>query len=231
MKLKGYSSSVTLLFTFPLFPLQSEAIGQVSEEPEVTIEATTAGTGGIKLFGEWSFENIEVRDPGLKRYLKISPVFMPHSGGRHEARRFQKSEMSIVERFTNDLLKPGSSGGDKPRVSNAVRTAFKMVNVKSGRNPIEVLVRAVENCSPNEDTTRIGFGGVVYRLAVDISPQRRIDLALRFIAKGIKEQTFGNRKTFEEIIAEQLIGAAQNDGNSFGVRRKREMERVAFASR
>lgn len=231
MKLKGYSSSVTLLFTFPLFPLQSEAIGQVSEEPEVTIEATTAGTGGIKLFGEWSFENIEVRDPGLKRYLKISPVFMPHSGGRHEARRFQKSEMSIVERFINDLLKPGSSGGDKPRVSNAVRTAFKMVNVKSGRNPIEVLVRAVENCSPNEDTTRIGFGGVVYRLAVDISPQRRIDLALRFIAKGIKEQTFGNRKTFEEIIADQLIGAAQNDGNSFGVRRKREMERVAFASR
>ena len=203
----------------------------MSEEPEVTIEATTAGTGGIKLFGEWSFENIEVRDPGLKRYLKISPVFMPHSGGRHATRKFQKSEMSIIERFTNDLLKPGSSGGDKPRVMNAVRTALKIVYVKTGRNPIEVLVRAVENCSPNEDTTRIGYGGVVYRLAVDISPQRRIDLALRFIAKGIKEQTFGNRKTFEEIIADQLVGAAQNDGNSFGVRRKREMERVAQASR
>jgi small subunit ribosomal protein S7 len=146
----------------------------VSDEQEVTIEATTAGTGGIKLFGEWSFENIEVRDPGLKRYLKISPVFMPHSGGRHEARKFQKSEMSIVERLTNDLLKPGSSGGDKPRVMNAVRTAFKIIYIKSGRNPIEVLVRAVENCSPNEDTTRIGYGGVVYRLAVDISPQRRV---------------------------------------------------------
>jgi small subunit ribosomal protein S7 len=216
----------------PTLPLcNPRRIGQVSDEQEVTIEATTAGTGGIKLFGEWSFENVEVRDPGLKRYLKISPVFMPHTGGRHEARKFQKSEMSIVERFTNDLLKPGSSGGDKPRVMNAVRTAFKIVYVKTGRNPIEVLVRAVENCSPNEDTTRIGYGGVVYRLAVDISPQRRIDLALRFIAKGIKEQTFGNRKTFEEIIADQLVGAAQNDGNSFGVRRKREMERVAQASR
>ena len=143
----------------------------MSEEPEVTIEATTAGTGGIKLFGEWSFENIEVRDPGLKRYLKVAPVFMPHSGGRHEARKFQKSEMSIVERLVNGILKPGSSGGDKPRVTNAVRTAFKIVNVKSGRNPIEMLVRAVENCAPNEDTTRIGYGGVVYRLAVDISPQ------------------------------------------------------------
>ena len=203
----------------------------MSDEREVTIEATVAGTGGIKLFGEWSFENIEVRDPGLKRYLNIEPVFTPHSGGRHEARRFQKSEMSIVERLVNDLLKPGSSGGDKPRVTNAVRTAFKIVYVKSGRNPIEVLVRAVENSAPNEDTTRIGFGGVVYRLATDISPQRRIDLALRFIAKGIKEQTFGNRKTFEEIVADQLIGAAQNDGNNFAVRRKREMERVALSSR
>ena len=116
-------------------------------------------------------------------------------------------------------------------MTNAVRTAFQIIYVKSGRNPIEILIRAVENCAPNEDTTRIGYGGVVYRLAVDISPQRRIDLALRFIAKGIKEQTFGNRKTLEEIIADQLIGAAQNDGNNFAVRRKREMERVALASR
>ncbi len=225
-------ASVSLLFvSLTLHLCNPRRFGQVSEEPEVMIEATTAGTGGILLFGEWSFENIEVRDPRLKRYLKVAPVFMPHSGGRHEARKFQKSEMSIVERLVNNLLKPGSSGGDKPRVTNSVRTAFKIVNVKSGRNPIEMLVRAVENCSPNEDTTRIGYGGVVYRLAVDISPQRRIDLALRFIARGIKEQTFGNRKTFEEIIADQIIGAAQNDGNNFGVRRKREMERVALSSR
>ena len=200
-------------------------------QQEAAIEATTAGTGGIRLFGEWGFENIEVRDPGLKRYIGVTPVYIPHSGGRHSARRFQKSEMSIVERLVNDLLKPGSSGGDKLRVTNAVRTAFKIVNLKTGRNPVEVLVRAVENSAPNEDTTRIGYGGVVYRLAVDISPQRRIDLALRFLVKGIKEQTFGNRKTFEEIIAEQLVGAANNDGNNFAVRRKREMERVALASR
>jgi small subunit ribosomal protein S7 len=203
----------------------------VSEEQEISIEATTAGTGGIRLFGEWSFDNIEVRDPSLKRYLKIAPIFMPHSGGRHSARRFRKSEMSIIERLINNLMKPGSSGGDKARVTNAVRTAFKIIGIKSGRNPIEVLVRAVENSAPNEDTTRIGYGGVVYRLAVDISPQRRIDIALRFLTKGVKEQTFGNRKTFEEIIADQLIGAANNDGNNFGVRRKREMERVAFSSR
>ena len=187
--------------------------------------------GGIKLFGEWSFQGIDVRDIGLQRYLNLDPVYLPHSGGRHEARKFRKSEMNIVERLINNLMKPGSSGGDKSRIINAVRTAFKVINIKTGRNPVEVLVRAVENTSPNEDTTRIGYGGVVYRLAVDISPQRRIDLALRFIVRGIKEQTFGNRKTLEEIIADQLIGAANNNGNNFAIRRKQEVERIALSSR
>ena len=198
------------------------------QQPEVVAE-TVSNT--IKLFGEWSFDNIEVRDPSLKRYLKVTPIYLPHSGGRHEAQKFKKSEMNVVERLINGLLKPGSSGGDKSRLTGAVRTAFRIVNLKTGRNPIEVLVRGIENCSPNEDTTRIGYGGVVYRLAVDISPQRRIDLAYRFIIRGIKEQTFGNRKTLEEIIADQLVGAANNDGQSFGVRRRREMERVALSSR
>ena len=186
---------------------------------------------GIKLFGEWSFEGIDVRDIGLKRYLNLEPVWLPHSGGRHEARKFRKSRLNIVERFINSLIKPGSSGGDKSRITNSVRTAFKIIHLKTGRNPVEVLVRAVENVSPNEDTTRIGYGGVVYRLAVDISPQRRIDIALRFIVRGIKEQTFGNRKTLEEIVADQLIGAANDDGNNFAIRRKREVERVALSSR
>jgi small subunit ribosomal protein S7 len=186
---------------------------------------------GIKLFGEWSFEGIEVRDIGLKRYLNVDPVYLPHTGGRHEARRFRKSNLSIVERLINNLLKPGKSGGAKSRVTNSLRTALTIINLKTGRNPIEVIVRAVENSAPNEDTTRIGYGGVVYRLAVDCSPQRRIDLALRYIAMGIKAQTFGNRKTLEEIIADQLIGAANHDNSNFSIRRKQEVERIALSSR
>ena len=186
---------------------------------------------GIKLFGEWGFEDIEVRDIGLKRYINLDPVYLPHSGGRHEARKFRKSNLNIVERLINNLMKPGSSGGEKSRINNAVKTAFTIINLKTGKNPIEVVVRAVENSAPNEDTTRIGYGGVVYRLAVDCSPQRRIDLALRYIVRGIKEQTFGNRKTLEEIIADQLIGAANNDSNNFAVRRKQEVERIALSSR
>ncbi len=66
---------------------------------------------------------------------------------------------------------------------------------------------------------------------MDISPQRRIDLALRFLVRGIKESTFGNRRTLEEAIASQLIGAANNDGSTFAIRRKLEVERIALSSR
>jgi len=184
-----------------------------------------------KLFGEWGFEGIDVRDIGLQRYLNLTPIYIPHTGGRHEARKFRKSDMNIAERLINSLMRPGGSGGDKSRIISVVRNAFKIINLRTGRNPVEVLVRAVENAAPNEDTTRIGYGGVVYRLAVDISPQRRIDLALRFIVRGVKEAAFSNRLTLEEVLATHLIGAANNDGNTFAIRRKQEVERIALSSR
>jgi len=184
-----------------------------------------------KLFGEWSFEEVKVRDLGLQRYLNLNPIYLPHSGGRHESRRFKKSEMNIVERLINELMRPGKSGGEKARATNVVRNAFKIINLKTGRNPIEVLVRAIENAAPNEDTTRISYGGVVYRLAVDISPQRRIDLALRYIVLGAKTEAFSNRRTLDEVLAEQIIGAANGDPNNFAIKRRLELERVALSSR
>jgi small subunit ribosomal protein S7 len=128
-------------------------------------------------------------------------------------------------------MRPGSSGGEKTRAINTVRTAFKIAELKTGRNPVEVLVRAIENAAPCEDTTRIGYGGVVYRMSVDVSPQRRVDLALRFLIMGAKQATFGNRKTLEEAVAEQIVGASINDANTFAIKRRQEIERVALSSR
>ena len=51
-------------------------------------------TEAPKLFGEWTFEEITVRDIGLQRYLNIEPIYLPHSSGRHTARKFRKSDMS-----------------------------------------------------------------------------------------------------------------------------------------
>jgi len=184
-----------------------------------------------KLFGKWGFEGIEVQDLGLRNYISLKPTFMPHSGGRHEHKRFKKSEINIVERLVNNMMRPGRSGGKKAKAMNIVKNAFEIISLKTGRNPIEVFVRALENSAPCEDTTRISYGGIVYHVAVDISPQRRVDISLRLITNGARKASFGNPKPIEECLADEIILAAGRDSKSYAVQKRDEMERVALASR
>ena len=112
-----------------------------------------------------------------------------------------------------------------------VKNAFEIINIRTGKNPIQVLVSAVENTSPGEDTTRISYGGIAYHMAVDISPQRRVDLALRFLSEGTRKLSFGNPKALDEYLAEELILAAKKDVKSYAVKKRNEMERIARSSR
>ena len=191
---------------------------------------TPEKVGTIKLWGKWGFEGITVKDPGLQRYISVKPVYTPHSGGRQEHQRFAKSNLNVVERLVDNIMRHGKVGGKKVKASNIVRAAFEIINLKTGKNPVEVLVTAVENTAPSEDTTRIGYGGIVYHRAVDISPQRRVDLALRFLAEGPRRAD-AHGKPIEERVADELISAYQRDSRSFAVSRCDEMERVALASR
>jgi small subunit ribosomal protein S7 len=112
-----------------------------------------------------------------------------------------------------------------------LRNAFEIIYVQTGQNPIQVLVTAVENTAPGEDTTRISYGGIAYHMAVDISPQRRVDLALRFLSEGARKQSFGNPKALDEYLAEELLFASKNDVKSYAVKKRNEMERIARSSR
>ncbi|MCW4008283.1 MAG: 30S ribosomal protein S7 [Candidatus Bathyarchaeota archaeon] len=185
----------------------------------------------IKLFQKWSFEGIEVKDPGLKRYLNLTPMVVPHSMGRHEHQRFRKANVNIVERLINDFMRPGKNAGKKAKTTNIVKQAFEIIHLRTGRNPIEVLVRAVENSAPCEDTTRISYGGVVYHLSVDVSPQRRIDLALRHITEAARAASINSPRSIQEALADELILAANNDIKSVAVSKRHEIERIAQSSR
>ena len=185
----------------------------------------------LKLFGKWSFQGIEVNNVGLKRYISLKPILVPHSMGRHEHGRFHKSEVNIVERFVNNLMRPGRSAGKKERVINLVRNAFEIIYLRTGKNPIEVLVRAVESSAPCEDTTRISYGGVVYHQAVDMAPQRRVDIALRLLSEGARKASFGNPRPLEEYLADEIAFASENDIKSNAIKKRNEMERVARSSR
>jgi len=185
----------------------------------------------IKLFGKWSFKDGQVKDLGLQRYLTLKPIVAPHSMGRHEHKRFRKANVNIVERLVNNLMRPGKNAGKKTKATNIVKQAFEIMNVRTGKNPIEALVKAVENSAPCEDTTRISYGGIVYHLSVDVAPQRRIDLALRHICEGARQASINNPRSIEECLAEELILAANHDMKSYAVSKRHEIERVAQASR
>ena len=185
----------------------------------------------FKIFGKWDVSEVEVKDPGLKRYICLRPMVVPHSGGRHEHKRFGKAEVNIVERLANMFMRPGPNGGKKTKALKIVKNALEIIHLRTGQNPIQVLVRAIENAAPREDVTRLSYGGIVYFKAVDISPQRRLDLALRYLAQGARDSSFRNRKTPEEALADEIILAAENDARSLAIRRKNELERIALASR
>jgi small subunit ribosomal protein S7 len=185
----------------------------------------------IKLFEQWSFEGIQAKDLGLQRYISLKPMVVPHSMGRHEHKRFRKANVNIVERLVNNLMRPGKNAGKKAKTMNVVKHAFAIMNLRTGRNPIEVLVRALENSAPCEDTTRISYGGIVYHLSVDVSPQRRVDLALRNISDGARQASVNNPKSIDECLADELVLAANHDMKSYAVSKRHETERVAQASR
>ena len=196
-------------------------------------------TQNLLLFRKWDMSNIEIQDIGLKNAISLKKVIIPLTFGRSALKRFNKAEVNIVERLVNKLMhfgkkyskNTGRMAGKKISAFNTVKAALEIIHLKTGKNPVEVLVRAVEFSSPNEDTTRIVYGGTVYHVSVDVSPIRRIDLALRFIADSVKEATFSNPKAIEEHLAEQLILASENDPNAPSVKKKHELERIAQASR
>src|SRR5919106_884604 len=193
----------------------------------------------LLLFNKWDSRKIEIGDIGLQKVISLKPSVIPITFGRHEHQRLKKSEVNIVERLANKLMhfgkryakNTGRMGGKKAKSLNVLKTAFEIIHLETGKNPVDLLVRAIENSSPNEDTTRIVYGGVVYHVSVDVAPLRRVDLALRFIAEGVRESTYSSLQTIEEALAKEIILAANNDMASHAIKKKHEQERIAMASR
>ena len=124
----------------------------------------------LLLFRKWDTTEIEIKDLGLKTAISLKQIIMPLDFGRSALKRYNKGQVNIVERLANKLMhfgkkyakNTGRQGGKKHHSLNIVKTAFEIIHLKTGKNPVEVLVRAVENSAPNEDTTRIVYGCLLY---------------------------------------------------------------------
>jgi len=194
----------------------------------------------MKIFDIFETENIEIKDLGLRNYINVEPRLIVKSHGRARE-RFSKAKINIVEKLINELAVPGHRGkkhkiitrvsGKYTQEAKVVIEAFKIIQKVTGKNPIQIFVTAVVNACPRDEVTAIEYGGAKYPQAVDISPTRRISIAMRNIVHGSHDKSFNKKKKIYEALADELMKAAENSSESFSVTKKNELEKQADSAR
>merc|ERR1711959_209808 len=180
------------------------------------------------------FEDVEVKDMSLEDYIACRPKyaqFLPHSQARWQKKRFRKAQCPIVERLVCSMMQHGRNNGKKMMAVRIIKHAFEIIHLLTDKNPIQVVVDAVKNGGPREDSTRIGSAGVVRRQAVDVSPRRRVNQDMYLICTGARNASFRNIKSISECLADEIMNCAKESSNSYAIKKKDEIERVAKANR
>nr|MBA4405199.1 30S ribosomal protein S7 [Nanoarchaeum sp.] len=198
----------------------------------------------IKLFDRWDIEKVIVKEKALEPYLDLTPLLAPRTGGRAaEGQRVWTQKTNVVERLMNKLMVPGHRGkkhkimsykltGKAIKVYGIVKKAFEIIEKETKLNPIQVFVTALENAAPREEVTSIEYGGARYSKAVEVSPLRRVDYALRIMTQSAYSKSFNSKKSIERAVAEEIMAAYRMDQQgSASVAKKLELERQADSSR
>jgi small subunit ribosomal protein S7 len=195
----------------------------------------------MKVFGLFDASEVRVEDPGMKKVINLNPKLMLKSHGRIKYDP-TRAKVNVVERLINLLQVPGSRGkkhriitgwitGKQTQCTNIVIDAFKIIEEKTGENPLKVFVKAIENAAPRDEVTSIEYGGAKYPQAVDVSPRRRLNLVLRYIINGSYDKAFNKKATITESLAKEIMAAADNSNESYAISKKNDAEKQADAAR
>jgi len=195
----------------------------------------------FKIFDMYDVSEIVVEDPGLKNVINLQPRLIVKSQGRNVSKMGQV-KINVVERLMNRLAVAGHRGkkhkiilglntGKYSKNMRIVLDAFKIIEEKTKKNPIAVLVKAIDNSAPRDEITVIEYGGARYPQAVDVSPIRRVNLAIKNIVHGAGDKAFGKKKSIVEALAEEIILAYNGSGDSAALKKKNEAEKQADSAR
>jgi len=195
----------------------------------------------MKNFNLYESKDLQVNDLGLKKYINLDEKLVLKSRGRH-IERFGKAKVNIVERLISLVGVPGHRGkkhkiqtawasGKYVKNAKIVLDAFKIIQEKTGQNPVMVLVKAIENSAQRDEITVIEYGGARYPQAVDTSPLRRIALVLRHFVHGAQDKAFNKKAGISETLANEIILAYQGSSESFAMQKKNEAEKQADSAR
>ena len=128
----------------------------------------------------------------------------------------------VVTKLINNVMLDGKKGV----AQKIVYGAFERISEKTGKDPVEVFETAMNNIMPVLEVKAKRIGGATYQVPLEVKPERRQALALRWITNFSRAR---GEKTQEERLANELMDAANNTGAS--VKRKEDMHKMAEANK
>lgn len=197
----------------------------------------------IKFFNRWSLKDVLVQDQGLKPYINVDPILVPKTNGYYHNTPFYKTKINIVERLIMRLqvtghknkkhkFSTGHNTGKTQRIINQTLYVLEELEKRTKENPVQVIVTAVENAAPREEVITIERSGARYAQAVDMSPQRRVDLVLRYLAQGAGQKAFNSEVSLEDALIEEILDCYKAEGEkSVAMSKKLEIEKMAAAAK
>ena len=128
----------------------------------------------------------------------------------------------IVTKLINNVMLDGKKG----TAQKIVYAAFEIVAEKTGKDALEVFDEAMNNLMPALEVKARRIGGATYQVPVEVRPDRRQALALRWLTVFSRKR---GEKTMQERLAGELMDAANNTGSA--VKRKEDMHKMAEANK
>ncbi|MFZ3070861.1 MAG: 30S ribosomal protein S7 [Anaerolineaceae bacterium] len=148
------------------------------------------------------------------------------------SRRYKPEKREVVPdvRYNNAhiqmMINRIMLNGKKSTVTTLVYDAIDLIGEKTGKAGIDVFEQALKNVSPMMEVRPRRVGGATYQVPMEVSPERRLTLAMRWIIIASRARA---GKSYSEKLAGELMDAAENQGAS--IRRKEETHKMAEANR
>ena len=204
--------------------------------------SNTQGHIQFKIFDKYDVSKIEIKDAALKPYLNVRSKLLIKSHGRRNFENLGATKVNVIERLANRLAVSGHVGkkhkiitswssGKYNRNMKTVVEVLALIEQKTKQNPVQVFVSSIENASPRDEVTVIEQAGARYPQAVDVSPIRRINLAIRWMIQGAYTKSFGKKKHMSDALASEIIAASQANMESYAMSKKNEAEKQADSAR
>ena len=127
-----------------------------------------------------------------------------------------------VQTFINHVLKKGK----KNVAAKLVYDAFEIMAEKTGKDPVELFEKAIQNASPRMEVRPRRIGGATYQIPMEVPTHRQFTLATRWLLEAARSR---KGQSFTKGLADELLSAVNNEG--LAIRKKEEAHRMAKANR